>query len=589
MRQCLRCCDSPSSENRCRSGPTPRRQQQPPRAMKTIIALSLLAASIPAAMAQQDCISLQGSTACPAFRSASISRNLTGQFSFLSFVSNAQTFDDSLRNYIATTYAQQQFQNVLGCSSVNLTNTTNLYARYTTTVLCNAIVQASRESCGLRNRAATPLCADACADFAISEQGIVASPDLCGTPGNNAVPQIRSDFTRCSNPAEALSGNCIEAVDNEPDECGYQGNLRGLCAYCGGSTVNSTDSCCITSNVESRCQGVTLPPIRSMPPLFPSGTSSAGPSSTGGGGSHGDRPSGSGLSGGAIAGIVIGSLVGAALILAAVIFCCIHVRKRRNSQAGSVFNTPVQSSLHSPKGAPKPPMAYGGDSHPSATILPGARVQRMSALEGSASSESHSDRDSHMLTAYGAARGFDSPRSIRGALPKREGSLSNHSALDTSTTTPHSRSDQGRNFSSPEGLASGQSEQLQFFKDYYSQDDIHPNDTVATLWAYQPRAGDEFELERGDMLKVVGIWDDGWATGVRLSETAEQWEARKIEQRDSGVSNGGRQSQVETDGEIKAFPLVCVCLPQHWRKTIEGDSTDTGGHGSGGDRRPPSP
>lgn len=145
-----------------------------------------------------------------------------------------------------------------------------------------------------------------------------------------------------------------------------------------------------------------------------------------------------------------------------------------------------------------------------------------------------------------------------------------------------------RNFSSPDGVASGQSEQLQFFKDYYSQDDIHPNDTVATLWAYQPRAGDEFELERGDMLKVVGIWDDGWATGVRLTESAEQWEARKNEQRDSGVSNGSRRSQVELDSEIKAFPLVCVCLPQHWRKTIEGDSSDNG-HGSGGDRLPPSP
>ncbi|KAF2856119.1 hypothetical protein T440DRAFT_513207 [Plenodomus tracheiphilus IPT5] len=550
--------------------------------MKPSIALAVLAASLPAAMAQQECISLQGSTACPAFSSASISRNLTGQFSFLSFVSNAQTFDDSLRNYIATTYSQQQYQNVLGCSSVNLTNTTSLYARYTTTVLCNAIVQASRDSCGLSNRAATPLCAGACADFAISEQGIVASPELCGSPGNNAVPQIRSDFTRCSNPAEALSGNCVEAVDNEPNECGYQGNLRGLCAFCETSTVNSTDSCCVTSNVEARCQGVTLPTTVSMPPLFPSSTSTTGPSSTAGAGSNGNR-SGSGLSGGAIAGIVIGSLVGAGLILAAVIFCCIHMRKRRSSQVGSVFNTPSQSRHHSPKGAPKPPMAYGGDGHPSATILPGARVQRMSALEGSASSESHSDRDSHVLAAYGGSRhgALDSPRSIRGALPKRGGSLSSHSALDTSTTSPQSGSDQARNFSSPDGVASGQSEQLQFFKDYYSQDDIHPNDTVATLWAYQPRAGDEFELERGDMLKVVGIWDDGWATGVRLTETAEQWEARKIEQRDSGVSNGGRRSQAESDSEIKAFPLVCVCLPQHWRKTIEGDSTDTGGHGSG--------
>jgi hypothetical protein len=34
---------------------------------------------------------------------------------------------------------------------------------------------------------------------------------------------------------------------------------------------------------------------------------------------------------------------------------------------------------------------------------------------------------------------------------------------------------------------------------------------------------------------------------------------------------------VADDGDVKAFPLVCVCLPQHWRKTIEGDTTDISG------------
>jgi hypothetical protein len=427
------------------------------------------------------------------------------------------------------------------------------------------------------------------ADFAISEQVIVSSPELCGKPGDNAVPQIRSDFARCSNPTDALSGTCIDAVKNEADECGYQNNLQGLCAFCSDSTSNSTDSCCVNAKVESRCVGVNLPTTVSMPPVFPSSTSSASPSSTVGAGTGGGDPS---LSGGAIAGIVIGAIIGAALIIAAVVFCCLQMRKRKHSQAGSVFNTPSPSRRHSPK-APMPPMGYGGDGHAPATIVPGARVQRMSALEGSTSSGNQSDRGGR-LTAYGGSQlgAYDSPGSIRGHLagnlPKRQGSLSSHSALGSSSS-PLSGSDQARNFSSPDGVASGQSEQLQFFKDYYSQDDIHPNDTVATLWAYQPRAGDEFELERGDMLKVVGIWDDGWATGVRLSESAEQWEARKAEQRDSGVSNGSRRSQVESDSEIKAFPLVCVCLPQHWRRTIEGDSTDTGGHGSGGDRMPSSP
>jgi hypothetical protein len=136
-------------------------------------------------------------------------------------------------------------------------------------------------------------------------------------------------------------------------------------------------------------------------------------------------------------------------------------------------------------------------------------------------------------------------------------------------------------------MTSQQSEQLPFFKDYYSQDEIHPGDKVATLWAYQPRAGDEFMLERGDMLKVVGIWDDGWATGVMVDERADEWDEKRNAQRDSGVSNtsGRRDPSPAVNGEIKAFPLVCVCLPEHWKKTIEGDgSTETGSSGA-----PPAP
>ena len=138
----------------------------------------------------------------------------------------------------------------------------------------------------------------------------------------------------------------------------------------------------------------------------------------------------------------------------------------------------------------------------------------------------------------------------------------------------------GGDMSSPQGMASQQSEQLAFFKDYYSQEEIHPGDRVSTLWAYQPRAADEFALERGDMLKIVGIWDDGWATGVLINDRAEEWELKKSTHRDSGVSHtSGRQQDDSpaTSGEIKAFPLVCVCLPDHWRRTIEGDgSTETG-------------
>lgn len=28
------------------------------------------------------------------------------------------------------------------------------------------------------------------------------------------------------------------------------------------------------------------------------------------------------------------------------------------------------------------------------------------------------------------------------------------------------------------------------------------------------------------------------------------------------------------DRTVKAFPLVCVCLPEHWQRTIENDGVD---------------
>lgn len=191
----------------------------------------------------------------------------------------------------------------------------------------------------------------------------------------------------------------------------------------------------------------------------------------------------------------------------------------------------------------------------------------------------------------------ETPESRLGGRPvtgKRNGSLSSQSILGALDDNSSPNSGSGGQYSSPEGVASGQSEQLEVFKDYYSQDEIHPGDAVATLWAYQPRAGDEFELERGDMLKVVGIWDDGWATGVRLGEKAEVYEAKRKLQRDSGVSHGtGRRgSSPSPGGEVKAFPvcflaiggrsstllihsqLVCVCLPEYWGSAVEGDGPE---------------
>lgn len=460
---------------------------------------------------------------------------------------------------------------------MNLDNTTAFYARYTTSVLCNAIVQNSIQPCGLTDEAADPLCADTCADYAQSEQEIAAS-NVCGTPGSNALQQIRADFTNCALPADSITGTCIQGYQNQQSECGFSNNLGGLCSYCASSSPNATDSCCVFSNTTERCQDVALPIVASssLAPITVTATGTAAPTAAGAAASNDNGDNG--LSKGAIAGIVIGSILGALLLLALIVLGCLFWRRRRaSSPATSVFNQPSTA-----RGSPQ--MAYNDgardqNERAGMALGPGARVARMAALEGSDSS------DHAMPYAIGYAKDHsedeDSPDARLAPPPKRSGSLSSGSQLgvamgDMQDTSPSS----GAEYTSPE--SQGQSEQLNFFKDYYSQDEIRPGDLVSTLWAYEPRAADEFQLERGDMIKVLGIWDDGWATGVRVRQRADDWRPEDKVQRDSGLSS--KPPEDTDEGEVKAFPLVCVCLPQHWAKTIEGDSTEGSGPGGFPDR-----
>lgn len=68
----------------------------------------------------------------------------------------------------------------------------------------------------------------------------------------------------------------------------------------------------------------------------------------------------------------------------------------------------------------------------------------------------------------------------------------------------------------------------------------------------------------------------GWATGVRTNDRAEDYIKLRT-QRDSGVSasQNSRASMTPIEEkDVKAFPLVCVCLPEHWQKTIDNDGID---------------
>ncbi|KAI6785412.1 Carcinoembryonic antigen-related cell adhesion molecule-like protein [Emericellopsis cladophorae] len=524
---------------------TTRRHSRATRA--ALIALLSVSPAIVTAQSEE-CVSLEGSSLCSSWQSASFSRSqdLTNDFPFLEFVTDRESFDREFSQYLKTTYIRDKYQRLFDCSGIDLTDSQD------------------------------------CASFLTSDR------DLCPAPNDNLAQLIRADFVTCHLPDDSLGENCINPANNGPDEdnCGFGNSTIGLCWHCSEGGANSTETCCYNSNAEERCQGVELPvitstlvlesPTRSSEPENTSSSSGEGDSGNGNSSGNEDDDDSGGLSGGAIAGIVVGTLAGIALIAAALFFCIRRSKRREGSQHGSIFNQPSPS-----RGGARPmSQAQAQEAPQGYEILPGGRIARGAAAAGAAAGYMGGRRKDSNTQSSSDEYAESEPRTgiLRPppSATRRNGSLSSNSIFGTSV--PQSpASPEG--FSSPPGVSSQQSEQLPFFKDYYSQDDIHPGDRVAVLWAYQPRATDEFTLERGDMLKVVGIWDDGWATGIMIDERADDWDIRRQAQRDSGVSHasGRRDSSPSASGEIKAFPLVCVCMPDHWRKTIEGDgSTDVG-------------
>ncbi|KAF8461423.1 hypothetical protein BDZ91DRAFT_663429 [Kalaharituber pfeilii] len=539
-----------------------------------VLLLGLLV--LPFASGQSDptapnCISLAASQMCPAFKTSQVSLAKYEKFPFLRFVNNTEQFDVEFERYIRTDYPVTKFKDVFGCQFNNFSNTTHLYAQYTRSQLCSAMIQESIEDCQLRPEDSKPLCLESCSQWASSEWLIVSDKGTCGDVKKDYTSIIKSDFAICTNPENSLKkGMCINAALNGEYNCGFNENLPGLCLYCQGGTDNSTETCCYNAKVEERCIGVELPSISDIPDgLIPTATAtpSSDPQASQGGSGKGNN----GFSGGAIAGVVIGAVVAAVLIAFLILFW----RRRRHQEAHALYlnrpsprrSSPDRNNYPAGAAPQTPQQSYEGA---------GGRIARMSALESRNPLQlirmlhpSRSEKELRIVAKY-----TPDNRPLHPPPRDRNASLSSTSILVSDKNNSDSEKEDGSQV-----VGSPLSEQLPYFKDYYSKDDIHPNDKVSVLWAYSPRAADEFELERGDMLRVIGIWDDGWATGVRLSERAEDY-IRLRTQRDSGVS-ASQGSRISTrpptppgDREIKAFPLVCVCLPEHWQKTIDNEGMD---------------
>jgi hypothetical protein len=124
--------------------------------------------------------------------------------------------------------------------------------------------------------------------------------------------------------------------------------------------------------------------------------------------------------------------------------------------------------------------------------------------------------------------------------------------------------------------------------DHYSTNAIVQQSDVVALWSYSPRLADEMALERGDVVRIENLYDDGWGLGRKLKTKIWDLPEERSTERDSGIgtshrassstthrlssemppgssrSDKGKEKEVSETGSVKAFPMVCVCHRDAW-------------------------
>lgn len=176
----------------------------------------------------QQCLSLNSSSTCGMFGSATISIR-DAKFVSLPWLVNVSTindFDHQLLNYVNSS----TFWNLeLGCKSSTIHNR----ARYAVSLTCATIVfdQKSSAPCSPAGNSTTPLsiplCQSTCESYSKSVQSILSSStseSICNKSGSNLITAGVNSLSQQCSTNSALQGipstGCISGADNELDMCG---------------------------------------------------------------------------------------------------------------------------------------------------------------------------------------------------------------------------------------------------------------------------------------------------------------------------------------------------------------------------------
>ncbi|ORY76090.1 hypothetical protein BCR37DRAFT_389538 [Protomyces lactucae-debilis] len=481
---------------------------------------------------QASCISLNGSTTCPAFQEDSISSDLSA-FPFLANVRTVQDFDTTVNDYLADGFLQSKMKEQYGCNRSTGTSFTlqdkrtrnALQIRYSKTIWCASLVQQSAQLCRGPGATAQTACAETCLAYALSIADILQSP-VCGRSNltDKNLDSLRQEYALCTTPGDAYAQQrCVDGATQDKS-CGFEDNSAAYCRYCArlqrqsNGTGSSVEGCCTqanasfcapyftdgdsTGNISQVIVSIGLP--TGVPLPTPTAVVRL---------EHDDR-----LSAGALAGIIVPSVL-AVLAIILSIWLFLRRRQRFASRADRMRTLNALDSRGNESASGEKRIVIRSPTLP----LPTAGSAFSAPSFGSAMSPvgpifppktPSNDSEQHRLSGFYGG-GFKD-KAVQ-AEPEEE-------------------------------LARDSSDDSLVLLDQWSGVQLKPGSLVRCLRSYEPALHDELPLRVNDLIRIEALYADRWAKG------------RLIRNVDDPVSE-----DLEKTADIapsKVFPLVCVCAAE---------------------------
>ena len=366
--------------------------------------------------------------------------------------------------------------------------------RYTTTILCAAIVQRSHAQCSSHLSTTKTVCAETCAAYAESQVDILTSAK-CGLNTDEFDDSvIRQEYELCTIPSNAYHiASCVHGRENEPDSCGFGSDTSALCSFCESRDQDVTDYCCMSINPKTCANSSVVEDVTPKP-------------------KESDAPHNSGESllprkNSNIRPFIIVILAFSVLLGIMAICGLMGIRYWRRTRSASVRDRVCSLNEGRKENSFQKLNKSDRDMVQSNTASRSMKIPRFASSEA---------RSSETLQATGPSRQTASIMS--------EMTMNSQEPLimrDTFSQVLQTTSDISIDSTGLEMT----------YIDEHSGCTVKVNDLVSCIYNYEPELPDELPLKVGDRLKVTEIFDDGWFKGYGITSPA---------------------------GGPKAFPSVCV-------------------------------